>query len=367
MFLNFVRCLLIGSLFVSFAWAEPVVSRNMDGDDFAWYFNKPGIDIASYEADIGKCRRRLALTYSYNPKSPSPQGLLPALHWMAIAPGIENADFSNCMIVAGYRRIDVLEEKQRSFQERMSLFTDEELLKYVSSRSPPVGFVGQFWGNDVLVETPETPFAAGSLDYIEPDQILPEYPRAAAPGYLKRKSLDLLSLGDSIDSNLATVVFSLEFQGKKTGFDSPYLVFARRDPETGNMPMTSHNPTMFRIANLPDKKTSDGYQVAQIPPGQYALWIYQGMGGTKIQFCFETIAFEVVAGDIVYLGDWMSAPKERKLTLDLNDMASARVALAGFDPQLAEKMVAVEFRNGATLPCSITVVNTAYGIRLPTE
>lgn len=327
--------------------AQVSLPRDMDGDDFAWFYNKPGVSHETYRNDEALCaipgRPRSQVIYA--------QGIVPGLIASAMIPGMHGALRDNCMIASGYRRFEIRPGNQRTFTQGPVENEAEFVASYVSSDSPPEGVLALEYRNEFMSPNAQL-FAAEVLETPAPT-------RGITPGdaarlnlyYLRGRTVDELAPGQALDPSLATVVLAMTTaDGHRGRFNTDVMAFLRVGADS-NVPLTDRHPTFINLGQWNRDREPERFQIFQVPAGRYALWRFSSAEGRHAEFCIRTFAFDVQAGDVVYGGRWIS-PVGTALDVRIDDIEGARNTLRQVSPTAADAMELATFRNGVRLPCS---------------
>ena len=115
------------------------------------------------------------------------------------------------------------------------------------------------------------------------------------------------------------------------------------DPNTGSFDAGADAATVGWVSLDPSDRTETRHFLFRVPPGRYALEslkIHSGTFGTTIFHRPNTIAFDVAAGEIAYIGEFkITVPSDgyffpslrnTTVTFDRWDDDAARRALAGY-------------------------------------
>jgi hypothetical protein len=347
------------------AHAQPIGSGDLDGDDIAWFYNKPGVTLEQYRADEISCAARTGGQRFNNAHAQAGQNLFLAIMSASVAPGQHNAERDNCMIVMGYRRFVISPGNQREFVQRLESGGDEELRRHVSEASPPEGALIMEWRNGFL-DAGTSVRAAGDLGGPTPTALLPELAAFGAPRYARDRTVREFSAGDARDPALATIALSISAaDGDRGTWNKHVLLFLRIDPETGNAPLVRNHPTFINLGQWDRDREPERLQIFQAPPGRYALW--RSFDFPRFtDFCLRTIAFDVRAGDVVYAGSWQTR-RAGPISVSWGNLDATKTALQAMIGPAASSMQPATFQNGAQLPCGVTAAGGTrlYGIELP--
>ena len=330
------------------------------------FYNKPGATRAEYDADWQECRLIARGSYTpggnatvYNPSLYNPAisplagavgsgigGLIGA----AIVEGQQRrANRRSCLMIRGWRLV----EPSQAEQDRVAAMSDEERDAYFNT------VVG---AEDVAGEIT----MLGSFEPVSGTEASMRGAPAGKPSlYLGRK----VDLDDPIalaaDEGAIMVVFRRNDEGSMGR--SGLLELARFDAANGDLHYQPRNwkkigdfTTYWETVKSKDRKAPYEIQIVRLTAGDY-VFASDSVGGTVPMntFCFGAPTFTVEPGKITYLTDlvpFMSAkqPNGEKITGMgyARDFSVAGEALAQVRPDLAERLVDGEVRNGATYSCS---------------
>lgn len=305
------------------------------------YYNRPGATIDGHNRELAECTQR-TLNWHFGPP-PSPggllyRGLLDRWLWDGPMAGVEAAQVENCMIVRGWRVVDIGASRGRDLSHAPIGALSEVLAQEIASPSPS-GVVVRKWGNEALrpgsftvASRPRTPsnqqlslrlYAESAPPPLEqlpwPGQpvIDPSWPK----GRLKHSELGRAPAGSGI--------ILVRIAGTS-------MAFARMGETPDDMPaLRDHAPgiVIASISPLKANKEGDWFAFA-VPPGRWRISPY----------CFGSPAFEVEAGEIVYAGAFRPQP-------DLTPDLSMEAALAWLGSEFAPRARPASYRNGTLGSC----------------
>ncbi|MEQ1707569.1 MAG: hypothetical protein ABL864_04485 [Terricaulis sp.] len=364
------RLLTLGIFLLAFgavenAHARPALPRDMEGDEFAWFYNQPGVALQQYRQDEALCA---TLRRQYVSQGQYGQGLVTDIFAAAMSPGRDSAQRDNCMRTRGYRRFEIRPGNQRAFMQRLAQSGEEVVENYVSSPNPPEGTLAVEWHNEYM-DPGTSVYARETLNMPAPGQPIA---RSEAAGinffYLRSHSAREIVVGDAYEPDMATIVLAMTTpSGERVAFNRDILAFLKIEPESGNVPLLNGHPTFINLGQWNRERVPERFQVFRVPAGRYALWRFVDTGNRAVDFCLRTIAFDVRAGEAVYAGRWRLA-EGQPLNLSMADSDDARNALRQISPELADSMQLATYVNGVKLPCSTYYLPEyffSYGIDLP--
>lgn len=345
--------------------AQPTRHNYLDGDDLAWFYNRPGVTLEQYRSDDQYCANVAATAVGGPPAAGTyGSGLAADILSASLTPGWINGLHDNCMRVRGYRRFELRPGRQRDFVRELTQASDELRLQYVSAITPPAGVFASEWRNEFLGSQTSV-FAADLLTPAAPTELL-RRPEVFNQNfyYYRGRTAEELTSGATLDPNKATVVLAMS-TSERTAFNRSLLLFLRTSPETGAVPGANDHPTFINLAEWDRDREPGRYQIFQVPPGRYALWRHTDASNKTADFCLRTTAFDVDAGDVVYAGRWSLSGSQLDVTM--NDTEAAQQALALLAPDLGERMELATYHNGVRLPCGAHTLQYffQYGIDLP--
>ena len=328
------------------AWPAGAADRLPDLGELApgyTYYNRPGATVEDHNREVADCVQRTQTWYFGPPKAdPLGQGpiggMVSHMIWDGAVAGLEAAQVENCMIVRGWRVVDIGEAQGRGLSVAPVSTLSATLAQEIGAASPS-GVVVRQWGNELLrpgsftiAQRPRTPgkqqlslrlYAESSPPPVKqlpwPGQpvIDPVWPK----GRLKASELGKAPPGSAII--LIRVI--------RTG-----VGLARVGETPDDMPaLRDHSPGVVGawISPFVAKKEGDWFALA-VPPGRWRLSSY----------CFGSPAFDVAAGDIVYAGTFRSEP-------DMTPDLSMQPALAWLGSEYASRARPAVYRNGSQGSC----------------
>lgn len=329
--------------------AAPVWSGDMDGDRFAWFYNKPAISDEQLIADLAECRivanvalRMHTVPSDYTPPTPSDNLvtdlLVEPVGRALFRPGQVNALVDNCMVDRRYRRFDIRPGNQRTFLARLATLPAEARHAYFSAEQPPEGVLARVWESAV---SPRNQVTAAVAE-------LGPLPTAPLPPRQDNLRAQITNAG-AIDPGKALIVLSFHPNAEGRRLRTFGLGFVRFDRATGNVATSTSNAAFYLVADYyrsQDRREPNAYRVYQVDPGMYA---FSNWG----RFCLGTVWFEARAGDVIHAGDWIAhdVTNNRQYGILGFDRDAARAALSRLDPARAAQLAPATYNNGARLPC----------------
>lgn len=330
------------------------------------FYNKPGASRADYDADWQTCRliARGSRTPAgsvpiynpalYNPAiSPLAAGIgggIGAAIGAAIAEGqMRRANRRNCLLIKGWRLVD-LPEVQAA---KVAAMTDAERQSYFETM---VGAQTVEGGTTELT----------SFTPVVDDKLNMSGPLAGPASLFLGKKVDPktpLVLAD----NEGGLVVAFRRNDEGSAGRSGRVQIRRFDRENGDL---FYQPRDWKKKGdlttyasefvSKDKKAAYELQVVKLTPGWYVLQT-DAVGAVlpNTTNCFGAPAFEVKAGEYAYLTDVSPFLGARLSTGGAHtgmgyarNFNEAKVAMAGFQPDAAARMVETRIENLATYSCA---------------
>jgi hypothetical protein len=164
------------------------------------------------------------------------------------------------------------------------------------------------------------------------------------------------------DAGTAVIVAStrsgqLGRMGETTTFVSLSAPLATTDANQPSVPALGPNRVSFAAqAGRGDRDPRvRRYRAFQVPPGRYVLSTFaligiEASGVDGRQYCFGTLAFDIAAGDVLYLGEFIGADQLDPI-IDYN-LEDARGALAAAAPQLQTALRPVHYDENVEFDCN---------------
>lgn len=371
----FTIAALISVLAVNHASGGPIHPRDLDPDEIAWFYNRPGATPERVASDATECAafgRRLFGPPTANPDA-AMTGIVPAIMLGIVTAGPVVAYLDDCMIAKGYRRFNVAGSTQRHFSERASAMPAETQAMLAGADTPPEGRLARQWSNTYW-------FAADGETTIAP--LRERAHRSASPQFLTRDAkLFIEPLAEGADvapgPNDAVLVMTFRSIGRDQG--KIYLAHDLDDGEPDPIRVGRHDRWPTLVAE-PGRRQANASGEARLvfvaPAGTYALsGVGQGYYIRSTFFCYETIAFTAHAGDVVHMGAYtvetepsgthpLAPTPRQRLRIDLPPLDGARDDLAQ-SPDLAARMKLADYVNNFPHACPETVGIAAYGLDMP--
>jgi len=188
--------------------------------------------------------------------------------------------------------------------------------------------------------------AAGKLTPPKPD--LPK--GVKAPKAIRGLKSEALASADAAKSYVV-----LRFSGAGRVIDGAAVTLSRLAPDGSEVVHDGAPTTVFlglikgkRFQRVEDAAGKHNDHVVDVPPGRWKLATVS-MSAFDADLCFGAPAFEIGAGETIWLGD-MTLADSGGYPLDASILADARAILAA-NPAIAERATAPEWTNGFTADC----------------
>ena len=299
------------------------------------YFNRPGADLKTHDADVADCAAEGARTISADEQmhNGSNQGLVglmvggaiqSAAHRGAAAAGLEN-----CMVVRGWRVVKLPDDEGKALAGLAPADLSARLSPWIGADEPH-GLIVRTWENDAAnaahkrfsVRPDHT--NGGQLSLIEATSSdLHQFKQAGQPIDSSRDVLDPKwpkgALASQKLSSAPSGASILMVQIKGLGFRNGIgVVLNRVGTEADISPSHSdHGPDRLMAIKglLFAHKSGDMFAFA-VPPGR---WRVQGLVGglLVLNFCLGAPSFEVGANEVVYAGSFDLSAADIGPDLDL--------------------------------------------------
>lgn len=330
------------------------------------YFNKPGADLATHDADLADC-----MVLARDAKSLDAiignGGIVGGMFTSAAEKGVSASGIENCMVVRGWRVVQVGEAEGAALATGPLATAVQTVGGWIGAETPH-GTIVRVWGNDAarastkryVVRPGHKPDGQLSVRIrtteakatVAPPPGLATTPPKLDPKWPK-KPLKLTELA-SAPADSTIVVIRTEGLSLKNGIG---VGFMRMGGSGAQSPaFLDHGPdAMYATVGTLLAKKEGNWFVYAVPPGR---WRLASMGlMPAVDFCLGGPAFEAKAGEVVYAGSFNMGAEA--LGPDLS-MDAPKAYLAG--TPLAEKLRPADYVNGATGPCYQTIL---YAIEAP--
>jgi hypothetical protein len=327
------------------------------------YYNRPGADPKSHDAEVADCAAEAARTISYDEQihNGASQGLMGALiggalqhayHRGAAAAGLEN-----CMVVRGWRVVKLDDAEGAELGKLAPADLAARLAPWIGAENPH-GQVARTFHNDAAnaastryairpghddTQLSLTAATGGRLTQFNSDNRPADSTRDVLDAKWPRKALTPQTLSSAPQGG---AILLIQIKGL-SGRNGVGVTLNRMGAEADIAPSRSdHAPDVLVAAKgtLFARKEGDLFAFA-VPPGR---WRVAGLisGGPALNFCLGAPAFEVKAGEVVYAGSFDLSAADIGPDLDL---APAKAWLAGA-PQ-ADRLRAAAYFNGTRGAC----------------
>lgn len=344
------------------------------------YFHKAGADMAAHDTAVLDCidQAMRAREFVSLGEWESSYGVLgvanPPTPIKSLAALADNrgraANIENCMVVRGWSVMRLKPAEGEALAARPLAERRAVLAGWVGSEAPG-GRLLRKWDNDIVVPS----------DSIWADNKIPPHPSLSVtavtlppqgppppkvkPARIPKEARPLTPLSQKEIAALGptdTVLVIRMAQVKQiAGIGA--LDFLRLGPDGATPAWQDGRPAEFRVHNpgrlmtMPQGAVNDKVHVFKAPPGR---WRLAGVGydGPAISLCFGGPAFELKAGEALYLGSFMFGVPDQYIP-DL-DLAVVRQALAA--PALTDRLKPAPYINGSTGPCGSLI---SYALEWP--
>jgi hypothetical protein len=282
------------------------------------YFNRPGADMTTHDAELRQCMVFAAHTVQPNTYAYSPS-LLGALVASAIAAGLDavetnhaqRANAENCMMVRGWRVVELPKDQADEIAKLPQPQQAEKLRDLVGAANPP-GQVVRRWDNDAAsgqtskFEHGQLVSGGASLSFTARDHSqdtkLPAAESTSIWG-LNQGAATALRAGklDDAPKQDAIVVIFVKGSGIHAG---DTLRFRRMgsDPEVSPRKTDNQPDLLLAYDNWVWHKAGQWYAFA-VPPGRWRIDALTEVGNNyELNFCLGAPAFDLKAGDVAYAG-----------------------------------------------------------------
>ncbi len=282
------------------------------------YFNRPGADLATHDAELRDCMIMAARTsqpghYAYG------ASVLAAAIAAAVVAGmdavetnhVQRANAENCMLVRGWRVVELPKDQADQIAKLPQAEQAGKLKDWVGAAEPPGQIIRQ-WNDDaadgttvkfeqgkLLGGAPNLSFTArdrsqdGKLPSPESTSIWTRYAGMAA-------ELKVGAFGKAPKEDAIVVVF-IKGSGLHAG---DTLDFRRMGPDPEVSARTDDKlPDQFiAYDNWVWHKSGQWYAYA-VPPGRWRISALTEVGNNyELNFCLGSPALDLRAGDVVYAG-----------------------------------------------------------------
>jgi hypothetical protein len=317
------------------------------------YFNRPGADRATHNADVRACveiaKHIVSMDDVYTPLDGSgPYGYIgAAIAEASVADAhhsVAGAAFENCMVVRGWRVVMLPNPEWDDVMMLSNAAVAAKIGPWIGSDNPH-GRIVRWWGNDANGRTHRFSMRPRFLNYgqlslrIATDEGLKQFqpvpPEPALPSGPILNSLFAVKVRAPSDTTALPPGAAVVVLSVKSGGGASTLGFGRIPGEGDGLVAFSAGPVKGEVNMLE----------LVVPAGRWRLASMSGlMGG--VNFCLGAPTVEVKAGETVYLGTFDLKADQMGPDLSLE----APRAWLGASP-LAANLRAASYVNGSTSAC----------------
>lgn len=415
-------CIALAFAFAPVASAQDALAPWFDSDGF---YNRAGADLARVTADMTACRIEAARLRnvrsssspgmtasafnadgSFNPgvslAATGIASVLTAIQDARYNGSIEKIEFRDCAVALGYRHFRLADDDRDRFDAQ----PDHGFAALINAAAPSEGRLNEsetarnYFAADLAesgyqnaaprspaapVETPAPDFAATVTETIDAasDAVQP-----APAGVIERLAPGAVA---APREGMAIVVASARQRSAAVPVMGDTFRFTRVTEEGAFLDLLQPAASFALRSHMSSERRRDPtlagdmgaprFSTYEIPAGRYAL---SSLG--TLNACLGTLTFDVAAGDVVYLGDFVLRPPgvpmgsllspvgnvrsgmDVRLREDLrvgigDNIEAARAALQA-DESAKARLIRVHYQNGYRLPCEGRyigrVVNAAW-------
>ena len=325
------------------------------------YYNRPGATLEQHNADVQACFEIAQQTYSvdeiYNSYSArSGDGLVGAAVGGALSTayhrGVVASSLENCMVVRGWRVVRLPDAVGQNLTGRSQQEVQDALAPQIGAETP-VGEIVRVWSNEA---------ARGSTQRAE---IRPPHQNDGQLGLVAGAGRTVMGLGFTYPAppqktipgkswpkgKLAPAKFATAPAGsaiivvgvRNPTMDSTGLILRRIGDRPGDRPGL-RDGAPDEVVVFHSVLGGGGFSAFAVPPGR---WRMSALGAANpLVLCLGAPAFEVRAGEVLYLG--LFDMKSEDVSPD-QDVAAAK-AFLGKVPQ-ADQVEPAAWVNGTTDAC----------------
>jgi hypothetical protein len=367
--------LMFGVLFQASAVAGPMIPGALDPDDLGWFYNRPGATYSEMLADRERCASFGATQAGRRPgpADGSRYGMVGDVMFEMASAGMPATYTDDCMISKAYRRFNVSGTNLRAFESRIGALSDLEREQYAGAAMPPEGVLAREWVNSYwLAESDEAPTHVERADFMPRAMSVDE-----ANGLGPWRKLRVFGASDpiAIDANQQALLFMtlrspsgerVEVGLVRAKFDNGDYDGSEVDGRRGWRVLEIELGS--RQASARNAVTT----MTAVSPGAYALQYARWSGGNVALFCLGTVVFEVRAGDVVDLGDFIVDAGRAASASSLSSWAALRIEQPPIEDSrralipnsdLAASLQATTYLNRFPLACR--PFSTNYGFDFP--
>ena len=282
------------------------------------YFNKPGTDMAAHDAELRECLLQAARTSQPGLYGGGGPGTLASFLVGVSESTTGRANAENCMVVRGWRVVQIPEDEASAIQQLDRVGQAEKLKGWVGAVAPHGQIIRQ-WANDgataATTKMQRGPlFGKANLSFTASDRIGDGTAPTPAPAP-EVSSLWNLTEGngtelkpeelDKATADQAIIVLDVKGSGPHNG---DTLVFRRMGPDPNTSPRVADKlaDKMWAYDNWVWNSKGKWYAFA-VPPGRWRIEMLTEIGDQyRLNFCLGSPAFEVKAGEVIYAGTFDS-------------------------------------------------------------
>lgn len=373
-----------------------------DADGF---YNRPNVDIARATNDMAACRiealrlkgvrntRSVGSASAFNADGSYNPGVSAAATGIASIVfaiqdaryngSIEQVEFRDCAVSLGYQHYRLSRERRSQFDGQ----SDRGFAALVSAQTPADGRLNSSERNNNY-------YAAGLVERAYQNPTVPpivaatEQPTVAATEQptvdatpVEEASLAPVALS-SVQENTGPTVIEPIGEGQTAAPQEGMAIVVASARQRSALQSLANEIRFTRVTpegqfidllqpsvsfSMRSRRNAH-YSTYQIPAGRYVL---SGFG--MLNTCLGTLTFEVAAGDVAYLGEWVFQPPgpplgllnplaninstlDNSLKSDLrvaigDDLDAAREAMQA-EPEAKARLTRVTFQNGYRVPCT---------------
>jgi len=322
------------------------------------YFNRPGADIESQQADLKYCA--VIAVQGVQPREVMPVGggLIGALisiqiMKMEIRRG-NAANIENCMVVRGWRVVAVADEEGEKLAKLDQASLSEQLKVWVGAEQVH-GVVVRAWDDDMAkgktlkfreagpVEHQSLSILALDKDLDAPATRAPGYP-AAPPTAASPRPIAMDKLAAvKLQPNEALIVVSLRHVGMRAGI----LVGLERMGPDADTPAWFADQKPYVIGAGAGAFFADADRAFVVPAGTWRLSAV-GEAYYGVSYCLGAPAFEAKPGEVIFAGTFDLGGDDVGPNLDL---APARKLMAKAPAEVQARLAPAVWTNGYTAHC----------------
>lgn len=351
--------------------AGPLKPDVLDADDVAWFYNRPGVTSADMTSDLSACQTFGRSMFGSNqPDNGMSYGLVGAIMGEIAAAGPMVAYTDDCMIMKGYRRFTIANERLKTFAARLESLPAETQALYFGAESPPEGTMTRHWVNTYWLAAPGDDLFVGSQPTALPKAPdVPTYNRWGQPKSIKPTPSGIRPVAGPGE---AVVVMTV-----KAPMGTGAIIHFERRTSDGAADLRIDGkrktfPGFEAIVPKAKSLTSEAVRFSfVVPEGIYALSMARTGRYDFTTFCLGTVALRIRAGEVVDLGDFAMIPAHQpvdpmapaplvQFRIDQPLTDEARASVLGFG---GVALTRATYLNGFPRQCPLFA--RIYGFHLP--